>query len=81
MSKNSIISNDISKAPKTGGWSFAKPEVDEEKCKGCGICAMHCPEACIEIKDKKAEVDYDFCKGCGVCPTVCPLKAIIMKKK
>jgi pyruvate ferredoxin oxidoreductase delta subunit len=80
-SEDSIIPNDIKKAPKTGEWGFMQPELVEGKCAGCGTCVQFCPEAAIEIKNKKAEFDYDFCKGCGVCPNVCPLKAIIMKKK
>lgn len=92
MSKNLFIKHDISKAPKTGSWSFMCPKIDKEKCTGCGSCVPFCPETTIELvtRDKKqetskfkklAQVDYDFCKGCGVCATVCPVKAIIMKKK
>ena len=95
MLKDSVIKNDMSKAPKTGDWSFMIPEIDKDKCIGCSSCVPFCPEACIEVesikykvesnkeeKQKKiAKVDYDFCKGCGVCSTVCPVKAIIMKKK
>lgn len=69
-----------------------RPEVDEEKCNGCGICVKFCPEACMELKEKQrpaegkknnkvVEVDYEWCKGCGVCANVCPQKAILMKKE
>jgi len=91
MSKDLFINHDISKAPKTGNWSFMCPEIDKGKCTGCGSCVPFCPEATIETitreKDDKskfkkiAKVDYDFCKGCGVCATICPMKAITMKKK
>ncbi|MCG3260078.1 MAG: 4Fe-4S binding protein, partial [Candidatus Heimdallarchaeota archaeon] len=26
------------------------PEIDFEFCKGCGICAKHCPADAIELK-------------------------------
>ncbi len=59
-----------------------KPEIDKNKCVGCGACVRYCPEAVIELdKNKKAGIDYYFCKGCGVCATECPAKAIIMKKE
>ncbi len=91
MELGAIIKHDITKAPKTGSWRYMHPEVDKEKCLGCGTCVDFCPEAAIELttndqqpttkKGKKtAEIDYDFCKGCGVCAEVCPAKAIIMKK-
>jgi pyruvate ferredoxin oxidoreductase delta subunit len=75
-----IIKHDQSKAPKTGNWRYMKPEVDKEKCIGCATCVPYCPEATIEIKDKKADIDFEYCKGCGVCAEVCPVKAISMKK-
>lgn len=84
MKNNATIKNDILKAPKTGDWRYMRPEVNKEKCLGCGTCVPYCPEAVIELKGengkKKAFIDYDFCKGCGVCVTVCPQKAISMKK-
>lgn len=75
------IKHDIKKATKTGDWRYMKPVVDKEKCIGCATCVPYCPEASIELKDKKADIDYDFCKGCGVCAQVCPAKAIKMNKQ
>jgi pyruvate ferredoxin oxidoreductase delta subunit len=96
MEKGGIIRHDISKAPKTGGWRYMKPEVDASKCIGCQTCVPHCPEAVMamrrrskremEIAPKIAkekqivDVDFEYCKGCGVCAAVCPMKAILMKK-
>lgn len=86
MPDNTKIKNDMSKAPKTGEWRYMEPEVDKEKCIGCGTCVPHCPEAVIELKKykegqkDKADIDYEYCKGCGVCAQVCPVKAILMEK-
>jgi pyruvate ferredoxin oxidoreductase delta subunit len=80
MELGAIIKHDQAKAPKTGNWRYMKPEVDKEKCIGCTTCVPYCPEATIEIVDKKAEIDFEYCKGCGVCAEVCPVKAILMKK-
>lgn len=66
----------------TGSWRLESPEVDQFKCVGCGICTEFCPEASMEVKEKKGgkkvEIDYDFCKGCGICSQVCPFLAIKM---
>ena len=86
-----ILKNDLDKAPKTGDWKYLYPEVNAEKCIGCGNCVTFCPEACVRIRENKhpgknkkskgiASVDMDWCKGCGVCAVECPVKAIIMKK-
>ncbi len=78
-----FIKNEIDQAPKTGDWRYMEPEIDKEKCIGCGTCVKFCPEACISLrgeKKKKANIDYNFCKGCGVCSQVCPSKAIKMTK-
>lgn len=67
---------------KTGGWRTFIPEIDYNKCIGCGTCSRVCPESAIQMqagKDKpKPVVNYDFCKGCGLCATECPVKAIKM---
>ena len=95
MEKGGVIKHGEKNSPKTGDWRYMKPEVDAEKCIGCGTCTEYCPEAVIELiasgkegsedseidKIKKvATIDYEYCKGCGVCATVCPVKAILMKK-
>ncbi|MFC1756336.1 4Fe-4S binding protein [Patescibacteria group bacterium] len=87
MEKGAVIKHDIKKSPKTGDWRYMKPEVNKDKCTGCGTCVKYCPEAVIELENhkkgqkKKADIDYYFCKGCGVCSAVCPVRAIIMKKE
>ena len=78
MAKNSSkggVTSRPTTSNKKSGWRTFRPVVTE-KCTGCGICAMHCPEGCIEIKKKKAEPNYDYCTGCMICMKVCPFKAV-----
>lgn len=53
-----------------------RPEVDLEKCVGCGRCAKWCPQSSIVIShDRKALIDYVNCYGCGECVAACPHEA------
>ena len=52
-----------------------KPEVDTEKCIGCGKCKINCPADAIEV-EQYAEIDLEECIGCGECRIVCPEGAI-----
>jgi pyruvate ferredoxin oxidoreductase delta subunit len=69
---------------KTGSWRTFRPVVTE-KCEGCTICTLFCPEGAIEIKEsggkKRAVIDYDHCKGCLICIGVCPKKAITSERE
>lgn len=49
--------------------------IHEDKCKGCTLCAKHCPLDAIEIVEKKARL-RDHCSSCGMCIRVCPCQAI-----
>jgi 2-oxoglutarate ferredoxin oxidoreductase subunit delta len=66
-------------------------EIDEERCKGCGLCITVCPKKQIEISDDlntkgyypakfmeadKQEQDPTKCTGCALCAVTCPDVAI-----
>jgi len=62
-------------------WRTFRPVVDLEKCTGCRLCWVYCPEHCIEMVDDKSVIDYAYCKGCGICVEECPVGAIEMKSE
>ena len=63
-----------SKLDALPGW----PEVDIDKCTGCGRCAKpgHCDA--VEIIGGKSVVTGENCLGCGICIGLCPTKALKM---
>ena len=80
-----ILNPGNSKEFKTSNWRIEKPVVDLNKCTGCLLCRLYCPENAIEIINhegkEKVRINYDYCKGCGICSSVCPVKAITMVKE
>ncbi|MDO8123028.1 MAG: 4Fe-4S binding protein [Candidatus Hermodarchaeota archaeon] len=61
----------------TGDWRIFRPVVDKEKCTGCQICWMYCPDAAITMDEDNIPVfNLEYCKGCMICETNCPVKAI-----
>mgnify|MGYP002479102212 CR=1 FL=1 len=65
---------------KTGAWRDYILEVTD-RCNGCGICELFCPDSCITIQNKKCVINYDYCKGCGICANECIRGAIIKKEE
>ncbi len=57
-------------------------KIDEEKCNGCGACAMACHEGAIEMIDGKARLTReDYCDGLGDCLPACPVDAISFEER
>lgn len=54
--------------------------VDNEKCKGCGLCVAACPTKTIELAPDVNNKGYHYCQmvkpetciGCAGCALVCP---------
>jgi MinD superfamily P-loop ATPase len=52
------------------------PQVDAEKCNGCGICGDVCQYSAIVSIKENALVFPQLCHGCGGCMRFCPVNAI-----
>ncbi len=58
---------------------MAKIMTKTDRCKGCGLCAAHCPKKCITFTDTMNSAGYypikveeSKCIACGSCYTMCP---------
>jgi NAD-dependent dihydropyrimidine dehydrogenase PreA subunit len=54
-------------------------QVDENECKGCGLCVEACPPKVIDMSTKLNHYGYQTaiyagsgCTACGICFMVCP---------
>jgi MinD superfamily P-loop ATPase len=57
------------------------PEVDLEKCTGCGKCGQLCQySAILSVKDSVL-VFEQLCHSCGGCMAICPANAIVEKQR
>lgn len=64
--------------------------IDEELCKGCGLCARACPKKIIEISKAKLNAkgyhpatvtDIASCIACASCARTCPDVVIRIEKE
>jgi ferredoxin len=46
------------------------------KCIGCHVCKVFCPQKAIFYGERKMEIDQDKCVQCGTCYNECPICVI-----
>lgn len=56
-------------------------EIDEDKCRKCGLCARQCPANAIdgELGKVPYRIDQNKCIKCGNCMTACHFDVIVRK--
>ena len=55
-------------------------KVDDDRCKGCGLCANFCPVHVLRLSDRInlqgyhpiEQIPEGGCTGCGTCGLMCP---------
>lgn len=66
-----------------------KIEINESRCKGCGLCTIACPQKLITLSETPNSVGYTVaifsepkkCTGCALCAEICPDVAIMVFKE
>ncbi len=67
---------------------MGKIEIDQTRCKGCGLCTTVCPAHVISLSDNFNNQGYtpafvvspEKCTGCSLCAELCPDVAIVAFK-
>jgi MinD superfamily P-loop ATPase len=56
-----------------------EPDIDPERCTGCGLCVEKCFTDALALRDGLAVLDPVACEGCALCLHLCPAQAIVMR--
>ena len=69
---------------------MAKVTINQDRCKGCGLCVRACPKGVLALSKTKLNakgyhpaevVDQAACIGCASCARTCPDVAIRIEKE
>ena len=53
-------------------WNFCSDLMtDDEKCTGCGMCALHCARQAITVRSSVQFTERGQCNACGECAAFC----------
>lgn len=63
--------------------------IDEQRCKGCGLCTLACPKKLVTMSTKINSLGNTIavftgperCTGCALCAEMCPDVAISVFKE
>ncbi len=67
---------------------MARIEIEEVRCKGCGLCTIACSRQLLVLSDRinyqgytpVQITDQERCTGCALCAEICPDLAIVVFK-
>ena len=69
---------------------MVKLTIDENRCKGCGLCVRACPKKLLELAKHKLNekgyhpammTDPEACVACASCARTCPDAVITIEKE